>query len=75
MGLPIGPVVLATNANRAIPDYLESERWQPRPSVQTLATAMDVGDPSNMERLRAMLGDAAALREEIAVYAVERCSH
>lgn len=70
MGLPIGPVVLATNANRAIPDYLESERWQPRPSVQTLATAMDVGDPSNMERLRAMLGDAAALREEIAVYAV-----
>lgn len=71
MGLPIGPVVLATNANRTIPDYLESALWQPRPSVQTLATAMDVGDPSNMERLRALFGDAAALRQEIAVYAVD----
>ena len=63
MGLPIGPVVLATNANRTIPDYLASGEWRPRASVQTLASAMDVGDPSNMERLRRLLGEADALRE------------
>ena len=70
MGLPIGPVVLATNANKTIPDYLESLEWMPRASVQTLASAMDVGDPSNMERLRNLLGDAVALRGEIQVESV-----
>lgn len=70
MGLPIGPVVLAVNANRTIPDYLETLEWRPRASVQTLASAMDVGDPSNMERLRGLLGDADKLRERISVAAV-----
>lgn len=70
MGLPIGSVVLATNANRTIPEYLESMQWRPRASVQTLASAMDVGDPSNMERLRALLGDAEKLRQQIGVYSV-----
>jgi threonine synthase len=51
-GLPIGDIVLAFNANRTVPDYLASGEWQPRPSVATLASAMDVGNPSNMERLR-----------------------
>ena len=54
MGLPIGKVVLATNANRTIPDFLKSGEWQPRQSIATLANAMDVGNPSNMERLRAL---------------------
>ncbi len=54
MGLPIGHVILATNANRTIIDFLESGNWQPRQSVATLASAMDVGNPSNMERLRAL---------------------
>jgi threonine synthase len=70
MGLPIGPVVLAVNANRTIPDYLDTLEWQPRASVQTLASAMDVGDPSNMERLRSLLGNADKLRERISVAAV-----
>jgi threonine synthase len=51
MGLPIGDVILAVNANRTIPDYFESGEWRPRPSIATLASAMDVGDPSNVERL------------------------
>jgi len=51
MGFPIREIALATNANRVIPDWFESSEWQPRPSVATLANAMDVGDPSNMERL------------------------
>ncbi|NNM19912.1 MAG: threonine synthase [Gammaproteobacteria bacterium] len=52
MGLPINQVVLATNANRVIPDFLTTGVWEPRQSLATLASAMDVGDPSNMERLR-----------------------
>ncbi len=70
MGLPIGPVVLAVNENRTIPDYLETLEWLPRASVQTLASAMDVGDPSNMERLRGLLGDADKLREQVSVASV-----
>lgn len=70
MGLPIGPIVLATNANRTISDYFETLRWLPRPSLQTLASAMDVGDPSNMERLRHLVGEADVLREQLGVLAV-----
>ena len=70
MGLPIGPIILATNANRTISDYFETLTWLPRPSVQTLASAMDVGDPSNMERLRSLVGDAEVLRERLGVLAV-----
>jgi len=70
MGLPIGPIVLATNANRTIPDFLASGEWRPRASVQTLASAMDVGDPSNMERLRRLLGEADVLRDRVDVCSV-----
>ena len=62
MGLPIRDIVLATNANRLLGDYLAGAPWLPRASVQTLASAMDVGNPSNMERLRGMHGDADRLR-------------
>ena len=70
MGLPIGPIILATNANRTIADYFETLEWLPRASLQTLASAMDVGDPSNMERLRQLLGDAEVLREQLGVLSV-----
>ncbi len=70
LGLPIGPIVLATNANRTIPDYLETLQWEPRASIETLASAMDVGNPSNMERLRKLLGDASELRERVDVVSV-----
>ncbi len=62
IGLPIGRIVLAHNANRAVPDFLRSGEWQPRASVPTLASAMDVGSPSNMERLRALFPDIDAVR-------------
>jgi threonine synthase len=71
MGLPIGPIILATNANRTIPDYFETLEWIPRASVQTLASAMDVGDPSNMERLRNIIGDADVLRDCLGVVSVD----
>ncbi len=70
MGLPIGPIILATNANRTIADYFETLQWLPRASLQTLASAMDVGDPSNMERLRNLVGEADVLRERLGVVSV-----
>jgi threonine synthase len=70
MGLPIGDIVLACNENRLIADYLQGAEWEPRASVQTLASAMDVGNPSNMERLRALHGEAAALAQQLRVVAV-----
>jgi threonine synthase len=51
MGLPIGRVTLATNANRTLPDYFSGGDFDPREAVATLANAMDVGAPSNFERL------------------------
>jgi threonine synthase len=56
-GLPIGDIVLATNANPTVTEFLDSGVWKPRPSVATLASAMDVGNPSNMERLRGLFPD------------------
>ena len=70
MGLPVGRIVLATNANRIIVDYLDGAEWAPQASVQTLASAMDVGDPSNMERLRSHGGESATLRERVTAVAV-----
>jgi threonine synthase len=65
LGLPIGRIVLAHNANRTVPDFLQSGQWQPRPSVPTLASAMDVGAPSNMERLRALFPDLESVRAAV----------
>jgi len=69
-GLPIGAVVLAHNANRTVPDYLASGEWRPRPSVATLASAMDVGNPSNMERLRSLYPELAQLRQAVSAVSV-----
>ena len=66
MGFPIDRIVLATNANRAVADFFAGDAWRPRPSVPTLASAMDVGDPSNMERLRWLYPDDALLRRQLA---------
>jgi len=65
IGMPIGQIILATNANRTIPEFLATGDWQPRASIQTLASAMDVGDPSNMERLRHLYPAFADLRGRI----------
>jgi threonine synthase len=50
-GLPVRGFIAATNVNDVVPQYLASGRFQPRPSRQTLSNAMDVGNPSNFERL------------------------
>ena len=69
-GLPIDAIVLATNANRIITDFLAGEDWLPRDSIQTLASAMDVGNPSNMERLRYLFGEADQLTSVVSAISV-----
>jgi threonine synthase len=71
LGSPIGRIILAHNANRTVPDFLESGQWAPRPSIATLASAMDVGNPSNMERVRALYPSMAALREQLSADSVD----
>lgn len=51
MGLPISRFIAANNANDVFYNYLQTGRYEPKPSVQTLANAMDVGDPSNFARI------------------------
>lgn len=54
MGAPIAGFVAATNANRTIPDWISTGEYNARPSVTTLSNAMDVGAPSNYERIASM---------------------
>jgi len=71
IGLPIGDIVLAHNANRTVPDFLADGRWRPRASVATLASAMDVGDPSNMERLMALYPGPGALSTRLRATSID----
>ncbi len=65
-GLPARGFIAATNINDVVPEYLQTGRFRPRPSIDTLSNAMDVGNPSNFERLiHGLGGDAAAMRRLI----------
>ena len=66
MGLPVHMFLAASNANDVLPEYLRTGRVRPRPSVQTISNAMDVGDPSNFARLEAHFGgDVEAMRRVV----------
>ncbi|NII12254.1 threonine synthase [Oleiagrimonas sp. C23AA] len=71
MGLPIDRVHLACNANDVIVEFLAGADYAPRTSVATLANAMDVGAPSNMERLRWLMPDDAALRATLSASRID----
>jgi len=57
MGVPIMHFIASTNRNDVFPEYLKSGDFQPRPSDQTISNAMDVGDPSNLARIRNLFDD------------------
>lgn len=66
MGLPVGGFVAASNLNDVVPEFLRTGVYRPRPSVQTPASAMDVGAPSNFERMLWLCGgDPERLRSEL----------
>jgi threonine synthase len=71
MGLPIHRVLFATNLNRTVPDFIGSGEYRPRPSVNTLANAMDVGDPSNVARLRFMMETDPSLQSALSAHSVD----
>ena len=66
MGLPIQRFIAANNANSVFYEFLGSGEYRPRPSVRTIANAMDVGDPSNFARVWDLYGhDVDAIRKDI----------
>jgi threonine synthase len=66
-GLPVARFVAATNVNDVVPEYLDTGRFMPRPSVRTIANAMDVGHPSNFDRMLWLYrDDVDAMRQDIA---------
>ena len=56
LGLPVRNFIAATNENDIIPKYLSTGLFEPKPSIQTISNAMDVGNPSNFERLLSLFG-------------------
>jgi threonine synthase len=52
LGLPIHGFIASTNANDIVPQFLKTGEYHPKPSVQTISNAMDVGDPSNFIRIQ-----------------------
>jgi threonine synthase len=71
MGFPLARIILAHNINRTVPDFLATGEWLPRPSIATLASAMDVGDPSNMERVRQLYPTLDGIREHLSADSVD----
>ena len=71
VGMPIREIVLATNANRTLSAFAAGDAWRAHPTVATLATAMDVGNPSNMERVLHLFGGEEACRACLRVERVE----
>lgn len=66
MGLPVKRFIAANNANDIFYNYLQTGKYHPRASVQTIANAMDVGDPSNFARIYDLYkGNHAAITAEI----------
>jgi threonine synthase len=69
MGLPVAHMIAATNANATVPRYLESGQYAPWPTQSTLSNAMDVSDPSNFVRIRALMGQKlSVLRQKLTAY-------
>ena len=62
MGAPISRFIAATNINKTVPDYLETGNYTARLSAATLSNAMDVGAPSNFERMTAHFSHAEMCR-------------
>lgn len=70
-GMKVSGFIAATNSNDVVPAYLESARFEPRDSVETISNAMDVGNPSNFPRLlRLYNDDYTTVREHLHAYRI-----
>ncbi|MGN0190787.1 MAG: threonine synthase [Candidatus Cryptobacteroides sp.] len=69
MGMPVRRFTVASNANDVIPKFLVTGTYEPGPSVATVANAMDVGAPSNYERMMYLFGnDFSSLKDMVGGY-------
>ncbi|MFN5421846.1 MAG: threonine synthase [bacterium] len=70
-GMPAKYFIAACNSNKAFPDYIETGNYKPRPSVQTISNAMDVGDPSNFIRIVELFqGDFSNIKSHVSSLSV-----
>lgn len=65
MGCPIDKIVIAQNSNRSVVDYEKTGVMEPKPSIPTLANAMDVGNPSNFQRLLALYPSFSSFKSHL----------
>ena len=66
MGLPVEIFIASTNINKIVPDYLKSGIFEPKPSIETISNAMDVGNPNNFERiLEIYQNDLQKIRKDV----------
>ncbi|MFC4723589.1 threonine synthase [Geojedonia litorea] len=69
LGLPIKHFIASNNDNNVVTEYLQSEQYNPKPSVQTISNAMDVGNPSNFIRIQEIYhNNFEALKENLSSY-------
>ena len=70
MGLPIGRIHLAFNANHSVVDYFKTGQFKPSATIATLANAMDVGNPSNFERVMALYPSFSDLNRDVSAQSI-----
>lgn len=70
LGFPIQKVLFAHNANQTVVDYFQTGHWHPKATVETLANAMDVGNPSNFERIQFLFPDREDLKKAANAFSV-----
>jgi threonine synthase len=69
LGLPIMHFIASNNANNVVTEYLNTEIFRPKPSIQTISNAMDVGNPSNFIRIQEIYkNDFDSLKENLSSY-------
>jgi len=72
MGLPISHFVASSNVNNVVGRYLKTEKYEPKPSVQTISNAMDVGNPSNFIRIQELFqNEFRELKEHLSSYSFD----
>lgn len=75
MGLPIDLFVAATNSNDTIPRFLQSGKYDPESTIETISNAMDVSDPSNSSRMLALYNqDLELLKNDLVAYSFSDAS-
>lgn len=69
MGLPVNRFIASTNINNVVPQYLKTGTYEAKASLSTVSNAMDVGNPSNFERMKDLFQeDVTKFREIISGY-------